>query len=471
MYHFRRIPIFSIIATMIAACSNHADNPVDPSAARAEKLYSTYCASCHGEKMVAFTDREWKHGKSDSALLASITHGYPDAGMPAFDTVLSDQDKKDLVAYIQSGISNAGKYNFEDKPTSNVFQTDSLAIRLDTAFSGFGDIPWCIAFLPGNELLVTERSGKLFRVKSDKSFVSISGLPAVLAEGQGGLFDVILDPSFATNNTLYLSYAKAIQTDSGMAATTAVAKAILEGNRLKNVQQIFEAKPYWLTKHHYGGRLDFTKEGFLLITVGDRGKEFVNPQSLQSGAGKIHRIKTDGTIPSDNPFVQQTGAVTSVFSYGHRNPQGLAVHPLTGDIWSNEHGPRGGDEINISQKGKNYGWPVITYGINYDGTVLAKSAVKEGMEQPILYWVPSIGPSGMAFLNNDVYKKWKNVVFVGSLRFRYLNVCYLDGDKVVKEEPILKNIGRVRDVRIAPDGYIYVAVESPGYVYKLVPVN
>lgn len=471
MHKLLRLLTFSGMVGIIAACSNSAENTTVPATANAEKLYSTYCAGCHGEKMIAFTDREWKHGQSDSALLASINHGYPDAGMPAFDTILSVQEKKHLVAYIQSGIANASKYNFSEKPTSNVFKTDSLTFKLDTVFSGFGDIPWCIEFLPNNELLVTERGGKLFKVKSDKSIVSISGVPAVLSEGQGGLFDVILDPAFTSNKTIYLSYAKGMHTDSGMATTTAVSKAVLDGNSLKNVQEIFEVKPYWLTKYHYGGRLDFTKDGYLLITVGDRGKEFVNPQSLQSGAGKIHRIKTDGTIPSDNPFVQQAGAVTSVYTYGHRNPQGLAVHPQTGDIWSNEHGPRGGDEINISQKGNNYGWPVITYGINYDGSVLAKSAVKEGMEQPVLYWVPSIGPSGMAFLNNDMYKGWNNVVLVGSLRFRYLNVCYLDENKVVKEESVMKNIGRVRDVRVGPDGYVYVAVESPGYVYKLVPIK
>lgn len=451
-----------------------ACNPSGQDAApfgKAEEQYKTYCASCHGEKMTAFTDRQWKHGNSDSALLASIRHGYPDAGMPGFDSVLTDSDKQNLVAYIQSGIANAGKYTFEDKPTTNLFQADSMKFRLDTIFSGKGDIPWSIAFLPGGDLLVTERGGQLYRVSSNRTTTAITGVPAVLAEGQGGLFDVAADPAFASNKTIYLSYAKGVKTDSGMVATTAVSRGILEGTTLKEVKEIFEAKPYWTTKHHYGGRLAFTREGYLLISVGDRGKEFVTPQSLLQGAGKIHRIKTDGSIPADNPFVQQPGAVASVYSYGHRNPQGMAVHPETGAIWENEHGPRGGDEINIADAGKNYGWPVITHGINYDGKIIATSSAKEGMEQPVLYWLPSIAPSGLAFLNGDRYKGWKNVALVGSLRFRYLNVCHLSNNRVVREETVLKNIGRVRDVRVSPDGWVYVAVESPGYVFKLVPVQ
>jgi glucose/arabinose dehydrogenase len=460
------------IALIFAAAScNPSGQPATSAFGKAEEHYKTYCASCHGEKMLAFTDRQWTHGNTDSALLASINHGYPDAGMPGFDSVLTEKDKSDLVAYIQSGIANAGKYTFDEKPTSNLFSTDSMQFRLDTVFSGNGNIPWSIAFLPGGDLLVTERGGQLFRVAQDRTTTEINGVPAVLAEGQGGLFDVTPDPGFAGNKTIYLSYAKGLKTDSGMVATTAVSRAVLDGNELKQVTEIFEATPYWKTKHHYGGRLAFTKEGYLLITVGDRGKEFVTPQSLLQGAGKIHRIKTDGSVPADNPFVQQPGAVASVYSYGHRNPQGMAIHPQTGAIWENEHGPRGGDEINIAESGKNYGWPVISHGINYDGKIIAQSSAREGMEQPLLYWLPSIGPSGMAFLSGDRYKGWSNVALVGSLRFRYLNVCHLSQNRVVREETVLKNIGRVRDVRVSPDGWVYVAVESPGYVFKLIPVQ
>jgi glucose/arabinose dehydrogenase len=239
---------------------------------------------------------------------------------------------------------------------------------------------------------------------------------------------------------------------------------------LKDVKQIFEAKPYQKTEHHYGGRLEFGKEGYLYITVGDRGKHFVTSQGMDNDGGKVHRIKTDGSIPADNPYVKVKGANASVYSLGHRNPQGMAIHPATGEIWANEHGPRGGDEVNIVKAGKNYGWPVITWGLNYDGTVLSKLTSNPGMEQPVLYWVPSIAPSGMAFVKGNKYKGWENVLLVGSLRFKYLNVCYLQGNKIVREEPVMKNVGRVRDVRMGPDGYVYVIVEDPGFVFRLAPM-
>jgi glucose/arabinose dehydrogenase len=390
--------------------------------------------------------------------------------MPAFDTTLTDQEKKDLVAYIQTGIQNAGKYSFDDKPTVNDFRTDSIHLRMDTVFSGV-EVPWCIAFLPGDDMLITERDGRMFLVHADRSRQEVSGVPKVVAEGQGGLFDVLPDPGFSTNKTVYISYAKGVKSDSGLVSTTAVVSARLEGTSLQQVKEIFEAKPYWKTRHHYGGKLEFGRDGYLYITVGDRGKEFINPQSLASDAGKVHRIKPDGSIPSDNPFVNTTGARPTIFSYGHRNPQGMVMHPETGEIWTNEHGPRGGDEINVVGKALNYGWPVITYGINYDGSVITKLTRKDGMEQPLHYWVPSIGPSGMAFVQGGRYKGWQNAVLVGSLRFKYLNLCYLDGKKVTREETLFKNIGRLRDVRMGPDGYIYIAVEQPGYVFRLVPLQ
>lgn len=434
-----------------------------------EKNYTTYCASCHGEKMIAFTDRDWKHGNTDSALLVSINHGWTDS-LPKLDSTLTEQDKKELVAYIQTGIRNAAKYIVKGEPTSNIFKTDSLTIRLDTVLSGV-QVPWSIAFLPSGELLVTERGGKLFLVQQGKEKVEIKGVPEVVAEGQGGLFEVKLDPSYPTNKTVYLSFAKGVKSDSGLVTTTAVVRAEFDGQTLKNVKEIFVAQPYQKTRHHYGGRLEFGKDGSLFITVGDRGKEFVAPQSLQNDAGKVHRIKTDGTVPSDNPYANTSGSNATVFSYGHRNPQGMAIHPVTGEIWENEHGPRGGDEINVVQQTKNYGWPVSTWGINYDGKVISSEGAKEGVEQAVQVWIPSIGPSGMAFVQGDKYKGWANTVLSGSLRFRFLNISYLEGNKVVKEEAILQNVGRLRDVRMGPDGYVYVAVESPGFVFRLVPVN
>jgi glucose/arabinose dehydrogenase len=254
-------------------------------------------------------------------------------------------------------------------------------------------------------------------------------------------------------------------------ATTAITRAVLKGNTLTQKKDIFEAQPWSRTRHHYGSRFAWGKDGYLYFSVGERGNEKENPQDLKRDLGKVHRIKDDGSIPSDNPFINTPGAMPSVYSYGHRNPQGMAIHPRTGDLWSNEHGPRGGDEINIVSKGKNYGWPIASYGINYNGTVITKTSLLTGIEPPLLYWIPSIAPSGMAFVTGKRYKEWKDAVLIGSLRFKYLNLCRLDGNKVIKEEILLKNIGRVRDVRMAPDGFIYVAVEKPGAVFRLLPVK
>jgi glucose/arabinose dehydrogenase len=309
-------------------------------------------------------------------------------------------------------------------------------------------------------------------VVKNKKKHEITGVPEVLAEGQGGLLDVIVHPDFAKNSYIYFSYSKPKKTNQGILATTAVMRAKVEGNKLTDSKIIFEALPYAPTRHHYGSRLVFDKNGYLFISVGERGNEKQNPQSLDNQLGKIHRVKDDGSIPADNPFKDKAGKPTSLYCYGNRNPQGLAVNPATGALWENEHGPRGGDEINIIEPGKNYGWPLTSYGINYDGKTITDKTTAPGITNPELYWIPSIAPSGMAFITGNVYKPWKGAVLIGSLRFKYLILCYLEGNKIVKEEKLLKNIGRLRDVRVGPDGFIYVAVESPAAaVYRLVPVE
>ncbi len=215
----------------------------------------------------------------------------------------------------------------------------------------------------------------------------------------------------------------------------------------------------------------FSKDGYLYFSIGERGNEKENPQSLSRDLGKIHRIKDDGSIPADNPFIKTPDARASIWNYGHRNAQGAVIHPVTGVLWTNEHGPRGGDEINIEEKAKNYGWPIVSYGINYNGKTITNKYTMEGIQSPVHYWIPSIGPSGMAFVTGDTYKGWKGHLLVGSLRFKYLNLCRMKGNKVISEEILFKNIGRLRDVRMAPDGFIYMSVENPGIVYKLVPVK
>lgn len=432
--------------------------------------YKNLCASCHGEKMDMFVDRQWKFGNKKEDLFKTVKLGRTDVGMPAFGGSLTDNEINALADYILNGIKNVNKYTAKEEPVSDVFKTEEMTIKLETVAEGL-DVPWGMAFLPGGDMLVTDRNGKFYRVKPDKSLQVISGAPEVLARGQGGLMDVTLDPAFATNKLIYLSYSKFKNVGGSILATTAIMRAKLEGNVLTEQKDIFVAEPYSKTQHHYGSRMQFGKDGYLYFSVGERGNEKENPQVIKGNdLGKVHRIKSDGSIPADNPFVKTPGAEASIYAYGHRNPQGMTIHPSTGKIWTNEHGPRGGDEINIEEPGKNYGWPVITYGINYNGTPVSNLTAKPGMVQPIHYWIPSIGPSGLAFVTGNRYKNWEGNLLSGSLRFKFLQRSVLKGNKVVKEEILFKNIGRVRDVRMAPDGYIYIAVESPGRVFKLVPM-
>ena len=329
------------------------------------------------------------------------------------------------------------------------------------------DIPWGMAWLDNKTILVSDRKGEL-RVINNGTLLEgkVSGLPEVLAEGQGGLLDVAVDPNYAHNSFVYFSYSGL--EGEGEGAHTSVRRAKLKNLKLTEQTVIFEGSPNTTKGQHYGSRLAFDKKGYLYISSGDRGNRDVNPQRLDRDAGKIHRINSDGSIPEDNPFVAQKGANPTIYSYGHRNPQGMAKHPITGDIWTHEHGPKGGDEINIIQKGANYGWPVISYGVNYSGSSFTELTEKEGMQQPAWYWVPSIAPSGMTFVSGDIYPDWKGKIIVGSLKFAYLVALELDGDKVIGQEILFPGIGRVRNVKQGTDGYIYVSTDGAG-IFKIIP--
>jgi glucose/arabinose dehydrogenase len=329
------------------------------------------------------------------------------------------------------------------------------------------DIPWGMAWLDEKTILVSDRKGEL-RVISNGVLLEekITGLPELRAQGQGGLLDVAVDPNYAQNSLIYLSYSGL--EGEGKGAHTSVLRAKLHDFKLTEQSVIFEAGPNTTKGQHYGSRLTFDKQGYLYISSGDRGDRDVNPQRLDRDAGKIHRINSDGSIPNDNPFVGQKDANPSIFSYGHRNPQGMAMHPVTGNIWTHEHGPKGGDEINIIRKGANYGWPVISFGVNYSGTSFTDLTEKEGMESPQWYWVPSIAPSGMTFVTSDIYPDWRGKIIVGSLKFAYLVALELEGDKVLRQDILFPGIGRVRNVMQGADGYIYVATDGAG-IFKIVP--
>ena len=328
-------------------------------------------------------------------------------------------------------------------------------------------LPWGMDFLPNGDMLVTDKSGKLYRVVKDK-VSEITGTPKVLFEGQGGLLDIAVHPDYAKNGWIYMSYSKGGKKDKDgkELGTTAIVRAKLEGNKLVGMQEVFEAQPYQPKRGHYGSRIVFDGNGYMYFSVGERQNREENPQTLRNHLGKIHRTYDDGSIPDDNPFRNSPIAMPSIYSYGHRNPQGLVFGP-DGTLWETEHGPRGGDELNIVVPGKNYGWPVISYGINYDGTSFTDLTAKDGMEQPVNYWVPSIAPCGMEFVTSGKYGDLQGDILVGSLSFQYVNRCVMENGKVVKEEKLLKGIGRVRTIEEASDGTIYVGVENVGIV-KLV---
>ncbi|NDE30149.1 MAG: hypothetical protein EB076_08795 [Flavobacteriia bacterium] len=315
-----------------------------------------------------------------------------------------------------------------------------------------------MAFLPTGALLVTDRNGKIFKIEGQEA-IELKNVPEVNSKNQGGMLDIVLDPAFDSNQFIYVSYSKVHPEDAEL-TTTAVSRYILSEDGLEEAVEIFEATPYESTNHHFGSRLVFGDDGYLYITVGDRGKRDDNPQDLTRSPGKVHRIKSDGTIPEDNPFVANPDAVASIYSYGHRNPQGMIKDPATGNMWAHEHGPRGGDEINEIVAGNNYGWPVISYGINYNGTVFTTETEREGMEQPKHYWVPSIGPSGMAYVTSERYPNWKNHLLSGSLKYGFVSVMPLRGGSLGDETRLLEGVGRTRSIVQSPDGYLYIGFRN-----------
>jgi glucose/arabinose dehydrogenase len=346
-------------------------------------------------------------------------------------------------------------------------RTEEHTVRARVLVQGLAH-PWSIAFLPDGRMLVTEREGRLRIVRDGKLEPKpVSGVPAVAASGQGGLFDVVLHPKFADNGWIYLSYAA--RGPGGMG--TEVVRARLAHDRLEDLKTIFQMQPKVSGGRHFGGRLVFDRQGLLYIALGERGDQD-RAQRMDEHLGKIVRLHDDGRIPEDNPFRNRAGAKPEIFSLGNRNVQGAALHPATGELWANEHGPQGGDEINIIRAGVNYGWPVITYGRNYGtGTRIGEGTHKAGMAQPIHYWVPSIAPSGMAFYTGDKFPRWRGDVFVGALRDEMIVRLRFDGEKVVREERMLQGLlGRIRDVRQGPDGYLYLLTdESNGVIARLEP--
>ena len=346
---------------------------------------------------------------------------------------------------------------------SQVYRSAYHDYRIVTVADGLVH-PWSIAFLPGGDMLITERPGRLRIVRNGSLLAdAVPGVPEVFAQGQGGLLDVVPHPNFASNRLLYLSFSK--PNADGSEATTAVVRGRFENDRLTNVEEIFEAVSRG--RGHYGSRLAFDRDGFLFITVGERqvpsrGDLEAHPaQDISNHHGTVNRLYDDGRVPADNPFVDHPNAKPEIWSYGHRNSQGLAIHPETGDVWATEHGPQGGDELNLIRPGLNYGWPVVGYGVNYrSGTAIHEGTRRDGMESPVHFWVPSIATSGLLIYTGDKFPEWQGNLFVGGMAGQQLARLTMDGQQVEIEETLVHGLGRIRDVRQGPDGYIYLAIED-----------
>lgn len=343
-------------------------------------------------------------------------------------------------------------------------QNEVINYTFETVASGI-NIPWGMTWLPDGSMLVTEKSGILYHIKNGQK-TEVKNVPVVYNRGQGGLLDIALHPNYEKNGWIYITYASS--EGEGEGGNTKLIRAKLENESLTNIESLYKCGPNTTKGQHFGSRIVFDNDGYLYFSAGERGNHFVNPQDITRDNGKIYRLNDDGSIPKDNPFVGKNGAKEAIFSYGHRNPQGMIKNPVTGAIWAHEHGPQGGDEINIIKKGANYGWPVVTYGIDYDGTIISPDKEKPGLEKPIYYWVPSIAPSGMVFVTSDRYPDWKGNLLVGSLKFQYLELVKLNGNEVIGRQKIATDIGRVRNVAQGPDGYIYLGVEGKGII-KIIP--
>ena len=359
-------------------------------------------------------------------------------------------------------------FSLPDEP-GDIHSSEEFDFYVQTVAEGLST-PWGMAFLPNGSMLVTEREGNL-RLIADGILVDepVANVPEVKAQNQGGLLDVELHPDFERNGWIYMSYSK----PDGESSMTAIFRAKYDSaaHALTDIEEIYVGHPFTERGHHYGSRIVFDHDGYLYFSIGDRG-EMETAQDYNTSQGNLFRLHDDGSVPSDNPFVGEEEGLDEIFSYGHRNIQGMTVHPETGVVWTSEHGPRGGDEININNKpGANYGWPVITYGINYDGNIISEKSEEEGMEQPVMYWDPSIAPSGMAFITGDTYPGWEGSIMNGALSFQLLSRIVVDGEEYVKEERLLEGIGRIRDVQMGTDGYLYFANESDGTLNRLIPVE
>ncbi|MDA0333758.1 MAG: PQQ-dependent sugar dehydrogenase [bacterium] len=440
-------------------------------------LYGANCAQCHGAELQggnaqSLVDGVWQFGGGEWGMASTIQQGITHLGMPAFGLALARDEIDAIVAFLQS---QEQAYDPQPRPLPQTLQSQEYDIAVEVLATGL-EIPWSVDFIDAHTALITERPGRL-RMVSDGVLAEapVRGTPTVLHEGQGGLMDVAVDPDFGDNGWIYLSYSHVLSSlrdgDERPASMTRIVRGRIVANVWTDEQVLFEAphETYITTRHHYGSRIVFDARGDLYFSIGDRGRGPL-AQDLTRPNGKVHRIHRDGTIVEDNPFVHQAGALPSIFSYGHRNPQGLAVHPETDRLWESEHGPMGGDEVNAIHGGGNYGWPEISYGRNYNGSQLTAFERKPGMEQPAWVYRPSSAVCGLDIYEGEQFPKWQGHLLVGALKYESVDLLTVVDDRVIHRETIVKNLGRVRDVAVGPDGAVYVVLNGPGRVIRLTAI-
>lgn len=459
-------PLFTLTAIAIATVAS-AQN-------RGEAIYLEKCASCHGRNLQggnaqSMVDGVWQFGGGDSELFRNIKFGISAVGMPQYGATMSDDDVNQVIRFIRDAANREGA---KRPPLPEQLATRDYDLKVTKWIEGGIESPWALTFIDDKTALLTERPGRLRIVRDGKLDPKpISGTPEVVTFGQGGLLDVAVDPDYSKNGWVYLSYShgndkRDEQNNPG--AMTRIVRGKIERGAWTEEEVLFEApaETYRHTAYHFGSRITFDKEGRLYFSIGERGHQD-DAQNPKLPNGKVHRINRDGSIPADNPFADGKEGMPSVFTYGNRNPQGLATHPRSGAIWETEHGPMGGDEVNILKSGANYGWPKITYGINYNGLAISDKQRAEGMEQPAYYWIPSIAVCGIEFCKGDEFPRWQNNLIVGGLAYETVQRLAIANGRVMHNEQLLKGAGRVRDIAVDPSGAIYAVLNGPDMVVKL----
>jgi glucose/arabinose dehydrogenase len=450
-----------------------------------EKVYKEHCAGCHGQNMEgglgsSFLDGIWNYGDEPGFVALSVISGVQGTEMPAWLGVLSPEEVSAVVAYILQAEKESG-VELPDIPEA--LETTDYAVAIEELADGLPK-PWAIEFIDKKTALVTLASGELL-VMRDGAIQgdSIRGLPKVYHQNNAGLMDVAVDPDYKTNGWVYLSYTHSIDGPKNgdvPPLMTRIVRGHIQDGQWIDQETVFEApaEHYIPSIAHMGSRITFDRDSKLYFSIGDyyfsittyAPGDVGNPndaQNLHLPNGKIHRVNPDGSIPADNPFTDLSGVAPSVFSYGHRNPQGMAFHPVSGDLWSTEHGPMGGDELNITRKGANYGWPVVTYGLNHDGSKISELTAKDGTEQPSQYWTPSIGVGAITFYQGDMFAEWNQNLLVASLKAKTLQRLTIKKETVVHSELLFSHFGRVRDITLDEEGAIYVVLNNPGKIIRL----